>query len=260
MSSDYKKVAPLVIPADPWLWERLDSDAWQELCFKSHDFGPTSPVGQYEAVMRCKAERLAVEKGDGFAVLACVRTCGTSGLTMPDWLVSAFNRRYDAVLNCRALSWDDPLAFGSPYPKSTNLNAIKKRRTGRTRMWLAVVHAVQNGESVNFERLGKPHGYGKTLAEEFYREAISRLGLYDPVQARRDAKTAKQDSAMHIFSLSAIARESGSELVDIGIGAPLLYQNPGPTREAVVIAATTIKKPKQPATSPKAASLRKRSP
>lgn len=252
---------PLKIPADPWLWKKLDSEALSQLALQSLDSGPTSPVFQYAAVMRCNAQRVAVENGDGFAVLACVRTCGTSGLTMPDWLVFAFNRRYDAVLNCRAASWDDPMAFGSPYPKSTNLSALKKRRLGRVRMWNEVVQAVKAGERVNkilFERLGEPYGYGKTLAEELYREALSRLGLYDPVQARRTKKTAVEETAMHLFSMAAVAREKGSDRIDLGGGMHLTYHNQGPTREPVQSHTSPSKKLKKPATSPKAAGLRKR--
>ncbi len=259
MSRDVKNVAPLVMPADPWLWEDLDADAWQELAFRSHDFGPTSPVMQYAAVMRCKSERLAIENGDGFAVLACVRTCGTSGLTMPDWLVSAFNRKYDAVLDCRASSWDDPKAFGAPYPKGTNLNALRKRRIGRLRMWSGVVQAVQTGQKVNkifFERLGEPYGYGKTLAEELYREALKINGLFDPVAARKSKKSAEENTVMDILGMAAIARECGSNRIDMGNGMLVSYHNFGPNREPAIKATPPIKKTKKPATYPKIAGLR----
>lgn len=250
----------LELPADPWQWEKLEPDAWDQLAFQSPNFGPTAPISQYAAVLRCKAQRAAVEDGDGFAVLACVRICGTSGLTMPDWLVSAFNRRYDAVLNCDAVSWDDPLAFGSPYPKSTNLNALKKRRIGRLRMWCGVAEAVKAGESVNkilFERLGEPYGYGKTLAENLYREALSHLALYDPVQARRAKTTPNEETTMYLFAAAAMAREEGRDRIDVGGGMHADYHNLGPTREPVQSNTSPSKKLKKPAISQKAEGLKK---
>lgn len=74
--------------------------------------GPDSPLFQFINALQINEQRQKVENGDGFAVLYCIRMCVTSGLVAPEWLAYAFNRRYDAVNWGRAISWDDPLAFG----------------------------------------------------------------------------------------------------------------------------------------------------
>lgn len=187
------------LPADPWQWPDLTSEEFQSL--GSIGNGPTAPIFQYVAVRNCNAQRESIEKGDGFAVLACVRKCGTHGLVMPEWLVSAFNRRYDVVLNCRAKSWDDPKAFGAPYPKSANLAALRKRRIGRFQMHNAVCDAVAKGRKIDketYEALGKPFGYGSTLAYELYREAVQLHGLHDPIGIRAQDRKAEKARASKV--------------------------------------------------------------
>ena len=91
---------------------------------------------QYVAATEVTALREKIESGGegaGFDVLRCVRKCGTHDLVMPEWLVYAFNQRYDAVNNCRALSWDDAQSFGKPWPKGTRQNAEQKSDICRSR-------------------------------------------------------------------------------------------------------------------------------
>jgi hypothetical protein len=82
-------------------------------------------------------------------VLACVRYCLTNGLIAPDWLTYAFNRRYDAVLNFHAKSWDDPKAFGRPYHKGLNRAAWKTRRVRQWQVWNMANELLQQGRSIN---------------------------------------------------------------------------------------------------------------
>lgn len=137
---------------------------------------------QYAAVQRCNSLRVEIEEtGSGFAVLAAVRQCGTFGLPMPVWLSCAFNRRYDAVLNFRATSWDSPLSFGKPYPKGTNQQARRKARVLRFGVLNAVkeILATQPDTPINdalFARVGKSLNMGRTLTAELYSEAKSLMG------------------------------------------------------------------------------------
>ena len=83
----------------------------------------------------------AIDGGDGFAVLAAISHCVTSGLVAPEWLADAFNRRYASVVGFGAGSWDDPSAFGRPYPKGTNLASLRKAAKGSRAVWqLSLIH------------------------------------------------------------------------------------------------------------------------
>ena len=168
------------LSANPWEWPDLMPEQVRELSESDPGTGPETPLFQYFAVRRCNDLRVEIDAGSGFAVLAAVRICGTHGLVMPEWLSYAFNRRYDAVLNCRASSWDDPMSFGKPYPKGTNIKARHKARMMR----FAVLNAIndirnkEKGAPIDkrlFERVGGQLFIGATLAEEYY-YAAKRIG------------------------------------------------------------------------------------
>ena len=163
----------LELSPDPWLWPNFDAAQIIELSEISKNNKPEDPLFQYFAVRKCNALKSEVDLGSGFAVLAAVRICGTHGLVMPLWLVYAFNRRYDAVNNFRALSWDDSESFGRPYPKGTNKSA--KRKAGLLRFGvLNAINAIRQSEEETaidkglFERVGSQFGIGATLTEEYY--------------------------------------------------------------------------------------------
>ncbi|MCB1959256.1 MAG: hypothetical protein KDE68_01815 [Rhodocyclaceae bacterium] len=137
---------------------------------------PGGPLYQFVAAKQIEAMKAKVDAGDGFAVLTCIRICVTRGLVAPVWLAYAFNRRYDAVLNCRAGSWDSPLAFGKPYRKGAHIAALRKARTNRFAVWNAINDIRQREPETAidkglFERVGRPLGLGATLAEELYYQA-----------------------------------------------------------------------------------------
>lgn len=139
------------------------------------------PIFQLDAVNRINSQRQRVESGDGFAVLACIRACVTNDLIAPAWLAYEFNSRYDAVLNCRAKSWDDPRSFGKPYPKGTNIRALEKKRRLKFQIWNEVreMRSRDPDRAIDehlFEEIGEKHGLGKTLASEFYYEAKKIMG------------------------------------------------------------------------------------
>ena len=140
----------------------------------------TAPVFRYAAALElADFERLGGAR-TGFDILACVRKCANLDFVMPDWLAREFIRRYDAVLNVRALSWDAPEAFGRPYKKGTNQAATRKRRLLRfgisnsVRAILAAEPSTPIDEAL-FERVGKQFNIGKTLAAELHYSAEKLL-------------------------------------------------------------------------------------
>lgn len=190
---------------DPWSWadrELTEHEFLSLIDEPQADYAiepPESAFSKYIAAKEINARRGAVEAGNGFEVLHCVRMCGTAGLPLPVWLVFEFNRRFDAVKEFRAKknSWDDDLAFGRPHPKSTHMTTQRKNEAGRMQMWWAVARAVRKGESIDgeaFERLGRPFGFGKTKADELYREAVEILGN-DPIEHRRMEKATPRGKA-----------------------------------------------------------------
>lgn len=147
------------------------------------------PLVQWDAVRRVENARVAVECGDGFAVLEAIAACVAHGLVAPEWLASAFVGRYRAVQGLRADSWDAEIAFGRPYPKGAQLARLRARRKARLKLAnLVQAHVAKNPDlpmSVEqWEDIGRAANVGKTLAQELYSEAVS-LGLAKPIAELR---------------------------------------------------------------------------
>jgi len=163
---------------NPWAATFDDAMAANEASTLS--FGdPTRPLYQWDGA-QCVETMRAGAQVNGFDVLACVRICANHDLVMPEWLAFAFIRRYDAVLNCRALSWDDPAAFGKPYPEGKHLSALRKARVNRSAVWNMVnsILAANPERAIDkglFEEVGKELGLGATLADKYYYQAKRRL-------------------------------------------------------------------------------------
>ena len=139
---------------------------------------PTLPLFQWAALQDIEASRAVIERGDGFALLGAVRKCANHDLAMPEWLAKQFIRRYDRVLNCRAEIWDE--VFGKPYPKGTDINAMRKRRELGFAVWLEV-QSILNQEPETtidaglFERVGERFKIGKSFADKLYYSGRSEL-------------------------------------------------------------------------------------
>ncbi|MBN9461162.1 MAG: hypothetical protein J0H00_08035 [Burkholderiales bacterium] len=71
--------------------------------------------------------RSEIEKS-GFEVMQAVADCARYELVIPPWLADEFKRRFNAVRNHVASSWDDEQSFGRPYPKGTHLRTLRKER------------------------------------------------------------------------------------------------------------------------------------
>lgn len=159
---------------NPWESTFDEAKAEHELCGYSWS-DPTGPLFQFFGAERVKQAKSMVENGDGFVVLMCIRICVTNGLVAPEWLAYAFNRRYDAVANGMAISWDDKLAFGKPYKAGTHKNSVKKRRILPFSAWneANTIKAMEPETPIDaafFERVGKltTPPVGKTEAEKAY--------------------------------------------------------------------------------------------
>lgn len=156
---------------DPW--HASDEEAIEAERRHGNFSDPRGPLSQFLGAKRIEGMKAEIDAGDGFAVLACIRICVTNGLVAPVWLAYAFNGRYDAVLHCRAGSWDSPLAFGKPYRKGAHIAALRKAREKRWAVWNAIndIRRREPETAIDkglFERVGRPLGLGATLAEEYY--------------------------------------------------------------------------------------------
>ena len=195
------------LSADPWEWPDLTKEELHELASQATEAGPSAPLFQYVAVRECASLRSSIETGSGRAVLEAVSICALRGLVMPDWLASAFLKRYRAVTQARAASWDDPLSFGRPYPKGANIQARRKAfRLGfKVFNEVTLIRQKEPATPIDkglFERVGGPLGLGATLAEEYYYAArkqietptastLVRDALLSPYSIDRAANTAK---------------------------------------------------------------------
>lgn len=156
---------------DPWTSSFEEAlKLQQEVDYPSD---PQTPIYQKAAAEYVLANKEIIESGDGFEVLACIKRCVNHGLIAPLWLIKEFNKRYDAVLNAKAKSWDDDLSFGSPYKKGTHLNAIHKKRMYQYAVYNEIKIRLKEdpkpsiGDAL-FEEVGKKFNLGKTLVQEYY--------------------------------------------------------------------------------------------
>jgi len=157
----------------PWEWGELSPEEVRQLSeMTKEDDGPEGLIFQYFAVRMVMSLRPGIEAGSGFDVLEAVAECARCGLVMPDWLARAFLKRYRAVSQFRAKSWDDPLSFGQPYPKGMNIGAKQKARVKGLGLYLRVKSLREKNPEVSLlkalETVGESMGIGKTLAEEYF--------------------------------------------------------------------------------------------
>jgi hypothetical protein len=132
---------------------------------------PTAAIAAWLDEMRARFER-----GDGTALFSAIRFCANQELIFPEWVAAGFfaatNRWY--TLECKTL--DE--AFGVKWPKGLHLAAARKRRRLEGAVWLEVTRRRNQDASVNnelFRDVGKAHGIGKTLAEEYYRSFDAKM-------------------------------------------------------------------------------------
>lgn len=134
------------------------------------------PLYQFVATSELAGWKRSYEAGDDMALLSAVRSCAQYGLKMPDWVATEFIRKYDLVLNCKVKTWDE--AFGAPYPKNSNINAMRKRREHQPCVFNRVTELNKQGVPVNdelFRIVGAEMNISASLCRKYYYEIKSRM-------------------------------------------------------------------------------------
>ncbi len=119
------------------------------------------------------------EGGYTFALMKALYFCIHREIKMPDWVCREFKSGIRAINDCDAASLD--VVFGRPYPKGTNLCAMKKRKILRDAVFKRVreIKEMDPQTPVNrvlFRRVGKEvfPPIGGSEAEKLYYEAKKR--------------------------------------------------------------------------------------
>lgn len=145
-------------------------------------FGTHHPYMQLAAAKECLKLRVQVEAGQGLAVMLALKQCIAHGLIVPGWLAAAFIAKTDAVEGGRARSWDDPLAFGTPYKSGKNISRVHTLRTVAPQAYLDGLQLLTDApdtplDKANFyEPLAEKHSMGATQMENALREYCKNSG------------------------------------------------------------------------------------
>lgn len=160
-------------PTLEWIWEQVQAaQAQWDSEHPGEESSRTCPISKWDALQRIENCHKHFTEGDQGALMAALRVCACHEIAMPDWLATAYIKAYDQVLTCREKSWD--VVFGAPFPKGANIRARRKKRTLMFGVFNTVNDAILRGQTIDpvlFESVGKKFNLGKTLAEEYYREA-----------------------------------------------------------------------------------------
>lgn len=158
-------------PFDPWSASREEARKQ-----------PGPVVQQWIAAQLITENRSRIET-DGPALLAAISKIAKHRLVMPDWLASAYTARFAKLERLECGSLDE--AFGPlPFGSGKRLAQLRRRR----RLIPAVSRALIDALNVDpsrpidtnlFEEVGQQLGIGHTLAEELYREGVTRHGMQD---------------------------------------------------------------------------------
>lgn len=138
-----------------------------------------SPFSQWCALHELDECKRLFESGDEFLLMTAIRICANHDLPMPNWVATNYIKAYQTVVGARSKSWDQ--VFGLPYPKGTHLNAVRKKRLLKFRVWSDVKKILNMNpktpiDEAIFELVGKRVGIGKTLASEYYYAVVKITG------------------------------------------------------------------------------------
>ena len=122
--------------------------------------------------------RERVEQGDGVAVLQAIRWCCVRQIVIPKWLGKAYWERYSDAYDCN--SWDK--AFGTPHPKGTHVEALRKKSQEGLNVTLAVYSALEKDPDIKIDReffkaIGKPLALSASKAEKLYYDDVKEMGF-----------------------------------------------------------------------------------
>ena len=118
-------------------------------------------------------------QGDKWSLMKAVYVSACEGAPMPPWAAAGIKAAYIAASRAEVRSWDELL--GAPVEKGQHLEAVRKK----ARLMMPVVMRVREIlhseprtpiDQALFERVGGEFHICKTLASEYYYEAVG-LGL-----------------------------------------------------------------------------------
>lgn len=129
----------------------------------------TGPLYQWNTRRQFEDLRVLYESGDCGVLFAAIRECASNELVMPDWVARGFISGYDKLVSCQVKSWDE--AFGRPFPRGTNLNALRKRREKSIQVLLEVRRRHDRGASIGkelFDEIGRSLNISGSTARDYY--------------------------------------------------------------------------------------------
>jgi hypothetical protein len=103
-------------------------------------------MNQMAAAKACIRDRVAIEQGDGVALLNAICRCFEHAMSVPDWLSKEFVQRVDRITNMQAKDWSDREVFGKPYPKRTKPRKEREDRIQSILAYLIVAKEISNAE------------------------------------------------------------------------------------------------------------------
>lgn len=174
-----------MITFNPWTASFEEAQAAQQ-----EADGPEGAIYQWSAAQGILNAQADIAEPTGLDVLSMVAQCALRGLVMPDWLAKAFLARYRAVTQAYVDSWDHPAAFGRPYLKGVQVGSLRRRRSNRLTIALAISEFVKKNPTApldpEWERLGKLVHKSDKEAQKLLAEAIRIYGKpFDPKEIRK---------------------------------------------------------------------------
>lgn len=160
------------------------------------------------SVLRWGAAQNILQRRDYFEKhpLEGVSSCVRAGLIAPDWLANPFIWQYDAVLNCRASTWDE--AFGPSHPAGKHLSTLRLRRQ----------YGIQLEQIFTNSEFHGRKALPRTL--EGRREAARILGITEK-QVRTLLKTTRKNVKGHKpYSVKSQATVSANDPFSLGRKTP----------------------------------------
>jgi hypothetical protein len=126
---------------------------------------------------------ISFKNGDKSSLMFAIFVCASTGLPLPPWASFAYSNAWaDTIVFAKYKSWD--AAFGLPYPKGAHLNAIRKERRLKNKVYSSIEDSINAGVVVDaalFEAVGKKYGLCKTLASEYYYSVKARVSDFHEI-------------------------------------------------------------------------------
>lgn len=173
---------------EEWPFEQAEAEQQK---FPDDQPSYLGPIFIWAAFRTLESLQQQYEKSkDGYLILSGVQTCAMHELTMPDWLAKEFIIRFRKVGRAELGSWDE--AFGKPYPKNSNLNAIRKRRSNGIKVHNLVISKITQNplrpiDRGLFDEISQELNIGisRTEAEKLYYRLV-KAGWLDAKEVKKN--------------------------------------------------------------------------